>query len=311
MVCGSDFREVGRLQAEDLVQHYPGAAEIVICANCGSGTTVPVVGPDEIARFYESDEETDWSNFTTWESRGVVALASRLIQAVRDRVKLRSLPFSILNEADGTVLDVGCGSGEIALFMQRQGWTVTGIEPDPDACRIAQSRGVDAHVGDLDSIEVSDDSYDAALLHHVLEHVADPIETLSGVRTKLTPGGTLMVIVPNFGSWQRGLFGADWFSLAVPHHRHHFTPAGLAATAEHAGFVDIQVTTGITSYPLLMSIEMAIRGRNAPRTGFAARLLDFGTSIVLTPFNLLISKVTRRGDVVKLVARRPQSSQSN
>lgn len=308
MLCSEEFREAGRLPAAALVQHYPGAAEIVICGNCGSGTTLPIVNAEQIASFYESDEESDWSNYNTWESRGVVALASRFIQAVRDRVKSSTLPFSVLKQSGGQVLDVGCGAGEIALFMQRQGWTVTGIEPDPDACRIAQSRGVDAHVGDLDTIEVDDDSFDAAVLHHVLEHVADPVDTLSGVLAKLQPGGTLMVIVPNFGSWQRRLFGANWFSLAVPHHRHHFTPAGLTATAERAGFADIQVTTGVTSYPLLMSIEMAIIGRNVARAGFAARMLDLTSSILLTPFNLLISKVTRRGDVVKLVAHRPQVS---
>lgn len=307
LVCSAAFREVGRLPAAALIQHYPGAAEIVICGNCGSGTTLPVVDEAQIARFYESDEASDWSNFTTWESRGVVAFASRILQAARDRVKLSTLPFSTFKNSSGEVLDVGCGSGEIALFMQRQGWKVTGIEPDPGACRIAQSRGIDAHVGDLDTVEVGDESFDAAVLHHVLEHLADPVDTLSNVRSKLRPGGTLMVIVPNFGSWQRRVFGAKWFSLAVPHHRHHFTPGGLSATAERAGFVDVEVTTGVTSYPLLMSLEMAILGRNVARAGFSARLLDFATSFILTPLNVLACKITGRGDVVKLVARRPRS----
>jgi SAM-dependent methyltransferase len=53
----------------------------------------------------------------------------------------------------GSVLDVGCGPGRVALHLQSRGHRVTGIDLSPLAVRVARARGVrDARVMALDDV---------------------------------------------------------------------------------------------------------------------------------------------------------------
>lgn len=48
----------------------------------------------------------------------------------------------VLKYARGRVLDVGCGPGRVALYLQRRGLSVTGIENSPRIAAMASQRGV-------------------------------------------------------------------------------------------------------------------------------------------------------------------------
>ncbi len=53
----------------------------------------------------------------------------------------------------GRVLDIGCGPGRHALYLQNKGYQVTGIDNSPVAIRIASERGLlDARVMGIDEI---------------------------------------------------------------------------------------------------------------------------------------------------------------
>jgi SAM-dependent methyltransferase len=51
-----------------------------------------------------------------------------------------------------TVLDLGCGTGEDASYLARLGVMVSAIDASPAMVRIAQSRGVPAEIGNIESI---------------------------------------------------------------------------------------------------------------------------------------------------------------
>lgn len=71
-----------------------------------------------------------------------------------------------LEWADGAVLDIGCGAGRHALYLQDQGHTVTGIDISAGARSVARDRGV-ADVRDVDvaAIDASlDRTYETALM---------------------------------------------------------------------------------------------------------------------------------------------------
>ena len=94
-----------------------------------------------------------------------------------------------------TGLDVGCGEGETARRLRRRVASVVGVDRDVASIEAARAQGgdVDYRVGDLDALDLPDESFDVvtavAMLHHG-DHKA-------GLRTlaRLTkPGGLLLVV---------------------------------------------------------------------------------------------------------------------
>jgi SAM-dependent methyltransferase len=88
------------------------------------------------------------------------------------------------------------------------------------------------------------DGYDAIALWHVIEHLADPWETLEAARERLRPGGVLVLATPNPASFQFRLFGRYWAHLDAPRHLELLPVERLIHWAEGAGLqVALKTTT--------------------------------------------------------------------
>jgi len=65
----------------------------------------------------------------------------------------------------GRVLDIGCGAGRHALYLQGQGFTVRGIDISPLAIAVCRRRGLrDACVQDIEDIDPAAGPWDTVLL---------------------------------------------------------------------------------------------------------------------------------------------------
>ncbi len=132
-------------------------------------------------------------------------------------------------------LEIGCGPGWMLQALRERGWRVIGTERTIESATAAIVNGLPVFVGDLDALRPTS-RFDVIILFHVLEHLADPLDTLRDCATLLTMEGRLILSVPNFHSWQAWLFGPHWFHLDIPRHQYHFEPRSLAQTLRHAGF---------------------------------------------------------------------------
>jgi SAM-dependent methyltransferase len=108
------------------------------------------------------------------------------------------------------VLDVGGGSGTLAVPLARLGHEVTVVDPSADALATLRRRADTAGVGDsVRAVQGDGDrlhelpptgtpgDYDLALCHAVLEVVDDPAVTLREVARAVRPGGTVSVATAN------------------------------------------------------------------------------------------------------------------
>ena len=78
-----------------------------------------------------------------------------------------------------------------------------------------------------------------------LEHFPEPLAALAKTRAALRPGGALLAVTPNVGSWLAHLQGRRWVSLKFPEHVVLFSEATLRRTLETAGFrVETMVPAG-------------------------------------------------------------------
>ncbi|MEA2647489.1 MAG: hypothetical protein QOE92_2572 [Chloroflexota bacterium] len=125
------------------------------------------------------------------------------------------------------MLDIGCGRGYLLTELRNRGWEVVGTELSDETASYARHvRGIDVRVGPLDEIDFGQ-PFDAVVMWHALEHFPDPDLVLGFVKRALRLGGTLLLGVPNFASWEAGIFREHWFSLDVPRHLVHLAEGSL------------------------------------------------------------------------------------
>ena len=148
---------------------------------------------------------------------------------------------------DGALLDVGCASGSYLDLMRALGWSrVVGV--DISSCAVARARSsldLEVYEGNLQSVGLPDDSFDAVSLSHTLEHVAEPVELLAEVRRITKPNGRVAIVVPNVANLICRVTGEHALVLDAPRHLVNFTPRALRTTIERAGLTVESLQTPI------------------------------------------------------------------
>ena len=131
----------------------------------------------------------------------------------------------LLERAPGKrLLDVGCGRGELIRVARIFGFEAYGIDRWADLGRRLQNAGV------------SEDGYDAVVMHHVLDRFPDPATALVRVRTACNPGSLLYVAVPDMDSLQFRVFGREWEMIQPAVRLQGFTEDSLNQLLERCGF---------------------------------------------------------------------------
>lgn len=125
--------------------------------------------------------------------------------------------------------------------MQDAGWLATGIELGERPATIAKESGLNVHRGTLETTDLQAEQFELVAAWKVIEHVPDAKATLRRLNTLLIPGGTLLLSIPNAGSWESRFFGKSWYVWELPRHLHHFTPASIRKLLEECGFTNITI----------------------------------------------------------------------
>ena len=71
------------------------------------------------------------------------------------------------------MLEVGCGPGDFAARLRERGLEVVAVDQSEQMVELARGRGVDARVGDVQSLPFADAGFDVAVANFVLYHVPD------------------------------------------------------------------------------------------------------------------------------------------
>ena len=137
----------------------------------------------------------------------------------------------------GRLLDVGCGDGKLLQRLHKLGWNVVGVEPDNDAAELVRtSFGLDIHGCSLEEAKFPDASFDVITMHHVIEHLPNPLRTLRECGRVLRENGHLVLVTPNTMSSGSKHYGQDWYHLDTPRHLYLFTPKGIERAIRDACF---------------------------------------------------------------------------
>jgi 2-polyprenyl-3-methyl-5-hydroxy-6-metoxy-1,4-benzoquinol methylase len=172
---------------------------------------------------------------------------NKMLDLVRQQVLLRS--------GEVHVLDIGCGWGSLLeqLFSSlppaaRAAARPHGLEISRQLAEISNQKfsllgGACTQGPAVEGLEgMAADSMDVISMASYLEHEVDPLEVLRLCRSRLKPGGVVVIKLPNYASWNRVLRGARWCGFRWPDHVNYFTPQTLSMLATLAGF---EMTMGL------------------------------------------------------------------
>jgi SAM-dependent methyltransferase len=249
-------------------------AVILRCHNCGGfydpnreGEITPDgTAIDQVTREYLSSYRDDESS--------ELAIARNVVTLLRERVPGAT-----------RFLEFGCGNAAIGQVAaaDRLPITYTGIELSAAlyAAISPYLRNRILHQPTLiEALDrVPNGSQDIVILHHVLEHLPDPRDSLALLRQKLAAEGRFFIEVPN-EQWKRRIMGLrrmlkpsgdDWF----PGHINFFTQTSLRNFLAAQGFeIEYERKVTAASYPEM--VKKMLGGESKFRTSLLARMVYAG-----------------------------------
>ena len=104
----------------------------------------------------------------------------------------------------GSVLDVGCGDGELVHLLKERGYDVRGLDIDPSGCRYPEVAVQRCDI--MDGLPFEDAAFDLLTVQEVIEHLEDPFKAVREFHRVLKPGGLLLLTTPNYGNIEKRLF---------------------------------------------------------------------------------------------------------
>ena len=180
--------------------------------------TDPIPPKEILGNYYQSENYISHTD-------GKRNLFERLYQGVK-KIALRKKVDLLFkqNNTVGSLLDIGCGTGDFLVEAKKRGWTTTGFEPNDKASELAAKKGITIakQLSDL-----PDHSFDVITLWHVLEHIPNLEEQIIVLRRLLKPEGKLIVAVPNYKSYDAMHYKEYWAAFDVPRHIWHFSQKSI------------------------------------------------------------------------------------
>lgn len=211
---------------------YGYKATAVGCRRCGLVFLDPVMTGDAYEGFYAETYRPLVSAY-----HGRVIDARSIQQEQREYALERGdllAPYLAGNEYR-TLLDIGGSTGVVAhAFAERFGLSATVVDPAPLETAEANRLGIETIEGLVETVDLSDRSFDVVLLCQTVDHLLDIGGTLRRVKALLAPTGLLFVDIVDF----RSAYLRNWsIEEAVKiDHPYYLTESTMVAYLRQAGF---------------------------------------------------------------------------
>jgi len=224
--CGSTALR-RRVVTRDVLAGKPGRFPLDRCTRCGHVFQNPRLNPEGLA-FYYRDVYDGHSDVT----------AERILSSTTDWYRARIAAVTRFTEPRYW-LDVGTGKGHLCRVARTvlPGTRFDGLDFGAGVHEGARRGWLDhAYQGEfLELASELADRYDVISMIHYLEHTPDPLLELDTAAKVLSPGGHLLIEMPDptskFATILRGL----WVPWLAPQHLHMIPPGNLRSALEERG----------------------------------------------------------------------------
>jgi len=175
----------------------------------------------QLPGYYQSE---DYISHTDLQ-RNLFEKAYHWVRNISLKRKLKLI--NSFNLKERKLLDVGCGTGHFLKLAQEHNWNVSGIEPNPKARAIANTKTNNSVFDAEHLIKWSPGTFDIITLWHVLEHLPELKEQITILKSLLKSNGVLIIAVPNYKSYDAKYYKEFWAAFDVPRHLWHFSQKAI------------------------------------------------------------------------------------
>src|SRR4051794_38557921 len=122
------------------------------------------------------------------------------------RAAWAALLLPLMPGTPARILDLGCGTGSLAVLLAKAGHAVSGVDRSAEMLAVARSKATAARVrldlvrGDAADPPFDRRSADVVLCRHVLWALPDRDAALANWTRLLRPGGRLVLVEGNWGT---------------------------------------------------------------------------------------------------------------
>lgn len=280
----------------------PIQVSVKICSICESGTTYPLLKNQDLGSLYPEE----YSSYIGERKNFLVKTIDKYWLKRRYTRLLEQVPFESIR-ANESVLDIGCGSGNLIESLKIRGCRTFGVDPSEDAIRSLKNRGIESFRGYSDEFleyaRANKLKYDTIIFHHSLEHFADLDAFREILKELVLTEGKVVIAVPLFSSIQRRWFKKFWLPLDLPRHRFHFSEKGLIKLFEQEGYKIDYIKTSTSNLGFFGSLQYRIFGKCLTPSG-SKLYLAHAILLLLTPLRILLSKIKNSEDTIILSAKK-------
>ncbi len=148
--------------------------------------------------------------------------------------------FSLMAPPPRRIVEFGCGTGWLSLFLAQRGYTVLGVDISEDAVRHARDAARARGLATVEFIACDYEAFaggarfDYAIFHDALHHAESELAALRCAHAALVPGGCVLTLEPGSGHDV-----AESSRHAMAEYRVHeksMPPAHIIKVGRQAGF---------------------------------------------------------------------------
>jgi SAM-dependent methyltransferase len=287
-----------------------GVVRLVRCQGCGTAYTHPRPEGNELEENYSPSYYGPQNvKFVPLIERWVAWMTQRRAHWIDKKIA-----------PHGRILEIGCGRGLLLKALSHLGHECHGTErSELAAARAQRIVGIRIYTQPLEQCPLRENSFDAVILWHVLEHLENPDAILRHLFRLMKPEGLLIIEVPNLSSLQSRLAGKYWFHLDIERHLYHFSPKGMQKLLKSAGFQGLAGSTFSLEQCPFGTLQSFLNSLGFPAQGFykllkkeislplPKALLYFSLSgLAIFPATLFafVESLLGRGGVLTVTARK-------